>query len=542
MAAAIAAALTAAGCDYWRNLVDEKTVTRAVVRIKVIDAFTRDPIPEAHCTDPDRGIDRSTDANGEFTLADAGTGPYSVTCTFRWGYYERTGAFEVQRGGADEVIALARHGGEEWYPDDELKQVKVRNLKLDTIRYPIRSLKMLAGPEDTSAPSRFLYLWSFEKYPELNRKGTSYKASSDTFELNTLPLAATITGGPDVLTLKVLSHLNGTEKEYEVGTFTKPFVWVRNLLPTLSWNDFSKAPWKVGCHTSQPLRLTFTGTDPDGSCKEVRIFNLDSNSTFGYFDSTFKCKTRSINLPLAKTFDTLSSDTSFEKTYSLNLSVSDDNGERLDTSLHLTVKSNILPKVNAEIEGRPSEVFTGEPVTILYDAVDPDGSIEQVTTVWEALSETIKGYGQYHVNTVQGRQSAVYSDTGRKTIIVLVEDECGDQPNYFLHVKVRKNIPPTAKLEFIREERDKFNDTTYRYFQFSISDKDVLDSLDHYSDIFLDWGDGSPMKDTTQNGVGYNKVVRHHYAGAPGPQGYTIRLDIHDAHGGRFVDSLAIPP
>ena len=54
LAAALAAGLMASGCDYWRNLVDDRTVTRQRLDIKVFDVWTLQPIPEATCVDRQR--------------------------------------------------------------------------------------------------------------------------------------------------------------------------------------------------------------------------------------------------------------------------------------------------------------------------------------------------------------------------------------------------------------------------------------------------------------------------------------------------------
>src|SRR4051812_9679174 len=62
--AAAVAGLLASGCDYWKNLVDDKTVADAELRIKVTDLYTGWNLEDVTCKDAKRGQQWTTDPTG----------------------------------------------------------------------------------------------------------------------------------------------------------------------------------------------------------------------------------------------------------------------------------------------------------------------------------------------------------------------------------------------------------------------------------------------------------------------------------------------
>ncbi|GEM_PF-3676645 len=555
LAAATVAGMLAAGCDYWRNLVDDKVVTQAPLHIKVMDAFTEETMADVRCQDPSRGLDTITDPSGEIFLPYAGTGLYSVTCSNPL-YYDRTSTFALTASGVSAVIGLARHGGkDEWYKGDTTREVRILN-KFDTIRFP-STFQMNSLPLDIH--SRFRYQWTFDKATNLNRDTLYRLAGSQIYTMNSRrddaksgpgdPVA-----GPDVLTLVVYTTMNGKDKPYEVGTYKRPFIWVKNQLPTFTMLlPVPQVPVWVGCPDNQPLRVQFKATDPDGGCVQVAFSTKqDSNTAFGVVDRKFPCNHHDvIQFPLKNTFDSLRHDSSLYLENKLYVSVEDDNFEYYQDSIQITTRTNILPTLTAKIEGNPAVVFTGDEVKVTFEGFAVNQEMLQTITLWgdgdDAVAQTIRKYG-LGTTTVHETVSHYYDEPSTLAdgfkIGVTALDKC-DALVYASagSVKVRKNTEP--KLTVVSTRQDMSSGNLKQYLQLSITDPDVKAGLDRYTRIIIAWGDSSVVEDSTRDGEPYkDREVVHQYGSPPGPRGYPVSISVHDAHRGTSApfDTLISPP
>jgi hypothetical protein len=550
----MAAALLAAGCDYWNNLVDDKALTRAPLRIKVTDALTNWNMYPTKCKDPDRGLDIPTDEAGEIFLPNAGTGPYSITCYTPWGYYEKNVKFDLTSAGANLFIKMARMGGKEnWYKDDTLRQVRIRN-QFDTIRFP-SIFQMSAYPED---PEHKLlhFIWKFSKATHLDRDEFSSIANTNIYDMNSGTNDADI--GPDTLTLTVLSLLNGTSKDeiYEVGTYKRAFTWVRNLLPKFEITLLSKTDSVgVGCPDSQPLSIGFEAFDPDGECKSVTFSTRKATtSSLGKIDTVFDCDYKKIVVfPMKNTFNALSHDYSFGLGNTLYISVMDDNFKTFDTSIQISTKTNILPNVTASIVGLPAVVFLNEEVKVKYQVADSNHPVREVLTRW---GDGENFHGQTRIDYAsQEELTHIVNDTISHyyteqsppegyTVQVTATDPCLDTS----HVKagkliVLKNSDPKAVLSSGHREISG-DGNLIQSFRLSLSDSNVFDGLDRYTRILVDWKDGTPTTDSTKRGEPYSVDISHKYTAPPGPSGkYELFIQVNDAHKGVFtLDTTFAPP
>jgi hypothetical protein len=545
LASVAAAGMLAAGCDYWRNLVDERTVATAHLMVKVRDNFTLETLV-ATCTDSGRGLTLVTAlGSGQAEIPGAGTGMYTMRCHANWGYYDRIIGFPLTPPGDTVVFGLARLGGElEWYDGDPLWDVRIRE-RFDTLRFP-GDFNFSAYPEDP-ALKRFRYEWTFAKARDLDQTTNKVNAINATYgkrvdTVNAVP-------GPDTLTLSVWSMLRKDEEFYPIGTVKRPFVWARNRLPYLKLEqEFDKTRiYDVGCPESQPLRISSTAIDPDGEgeCKSIRFYTVDATSSFGAVDTTFPCTRSEPRFPLRNTFQTLLSDSGLQRESELKISVTDNNGERFDTSLVITTRSNKLPTLLSEIVKGRTFVFTGDSIMVPFELSDGDGVPDSATIDWGAgEGKTHTDYSTRRVNTLIDTGKWSYSTPGVKKIVLYGFDRCGasvkSEPG---SIVIHANRNPEVKLVYQRDEGSAPNHLYV--FKITPSDKDISEGLgDRITAVYAKPpGEGSRLVEPPPSGLDYTWTLRSNQP--PDSLGrYKITITVHDNHDGigTLDTSFQAPP
>lgn len=553
----MAAGLLASGCDYWRNLVDDKSITRQRLDIKVFDVWTLKPLADAECRDKERGAYPRTPDNGLITVPEAETGHYEITCTHSQ-YLEFRSTFKLSSQGVQAEIAMARKGGKDWYPDDHDRQVQIEypvgGFWTD-IRYP-SSFQIPSLPKDSA--NQFRYIWMFSQSPALNRYGDSELRASHIYNLDAD--IDEVKTGRDTLTLIVMSRLNGKGSggEYEVGRVSKVFDWVRNRPPVFDTiSDMSEQRFKVGCPGStenRVFRFFFFAKDPDGGrCMGVRVSTRDTNTSLGTVNTFFNdCNRRTVILPLKSTFYAPSA-VSIESTMSvLYLTAFDDNGDSTVEELKIRTYSNYIPKVTASISGAPTVVYVRDEVKLDYLATDEDGPIMRIITNWgkaDAENEHFVFNNPMEIlGPVEGTDTHIYSTPSPPErpydVTVSVQDRCGViETKVIGQLDVRENTPPKITLYLVKREIRE-GSLSLR-IGFTLEDKEVFQDLDKYSLVVVDWGD--ELKDTLSTGIRktFDTTLTHLYTTPPrNLEGYTVEIMAKDSHfrGTSYLDTLIAPP
>lgn len=548
LAAAAAAGLLAAGCDYWQNLVGDKVVTPTKLDIRVLDIWTKRPLAEAHCKDAARGHEWTPDREGAIFVASPETGPYVISCTSRF-YYNASIEFSLKPEGASMDIHMARLGGaDNWYLDDEARQVSIQNAKADgpftVLRFP-SALHMIAGPED--ALGRFRYIWKFAKATRLNREANSVYADSTHYRNNAAPPYVE-DGLEDTLTLIVKSRFNGNDKEYVVDSVKRTFTWVKNKPPVLQLLPMRDAPYRVGCKEplNDVMRVNFAASDTDGGrCVSVRFRGANRNSSLRAVDTVVGCEDKSINFYPTDTFTSLSFDSIQTMDDRLLVTVTDDDGGQYDTAIDFKTKANLQPKITAKAE-YPGIGFTGEKVRLVYVVEDKDGPVQNVTVNWAGVDgQTEVNYTEIGegLNRVTDTVSWIYDTPGVKTVSVFTRDYCGDDAVPVTNIfTIRDDRKPTVNLEHVRGPS---SDTGMHTFMVRASDKDVNEGLnDAITRIYVQWGDNTFADlDSLYIKKPYDDEIQHRFATPPTSADgrYRIIIDVTDAHHGTSKDTLFFP-
>jgi hypothetical protein len=533
LAAVAAAGLLAAGCDYWQNLVEDKTATRTVLLIRVLDVWTGQPLPESHCMDSARGLEMTPDREGRIYFANAETGQYRITCTSPF-YYENAIHFPLKPDDPAVSISLARRGAGDWYPDDLDRQVGFgKNAARDTfsvLRFPSMT-RFSATPVDSS--SQFRYIWKFAKASRLNRESKSSYAGSSFYE-NFVKPPDVEDGTEDTVTLIVRSRLNGIDKEYEVGTYQRVFTWMKNQPPIIASLSEPNHTYIVGCIESvrDPLRVHYLASDLDGQCLSVRFRGEGANSSLGDVDTTVQgCLDSNIIFYPKSRFTELRTDSSLEIGNRLFVTVTDDNGGQFETGINYKVKSNILPTISGFL-GNSGSGFTGEAINVIYDVGDKDGAVQAVTVTWGegAGSRSDKRYEQRGENQVHDTATWTYETSGSKSISIYTTDYCGADNELFLgKFEIRDPRKPVVRLEHIRGGG---SDTATYSFKVTASDKDISEGLkDTLTHVYVNWGDDTFTEESPNSISTYVRDFSHKFAKPPNSRGgYQIKIDVQDAH------------
>lgn len=540
--AAALAALFAAGCDYWRNLVDEKPVTQVPLAIEVKDAWTGSPLIDVYeplCEDSARGLSFSI-SDGILSLPDAATGRYTLTCRTGPGqgaYFERSKTFDLGRAGGTFVVDMARRGGADWYPEARDWHVW---FPLDTVIYfPVKD-SILAIPFGSG--NKFQYLWSFAAHPGLPSRGShSDYRDEPVFALNVL--ASDVKAGPDTLTLTVKSYLGGHEKDpYTVGSYSVPFRWVRNQPPQLE-ASLNSLTFRVGCKDSDQPRINFRARDPDaGDCDSVVFKSSDANVVFDVSDTREPKEVQRVMKTCSDTTNPLKvrlknpfTEPSTARVYNrIEFTAWDGNGEKSDTNLVFSSDNNDAPKVEIRRLGTRSTFFPYPEIQFWIHVNDDFGSPLDITVDWGDGSTPSKPDYPKGVLDFEFEVRHVFQDTGVKTVTIQVTDGCGLVRKATVNERIHiiANSPPSIILAGQRTEPVDAGNIRYRFF-LSVADANFDNDGDSLTAAYVTWGDGKRDTVRAEELREADIYLDHLYPlPASGSMKYEIVVDVRDAHRG----------
>jgi hypothetical protein len=540
LGAAAAVCLLASACDYWHNLVGEKTITKTRLALVVRDAWTRDPISGAECGDESRSLRSASDGQGRIEVPDAGTGAYAVTCSAQY-YYPASKPFAVGVAGAEVTVYLARRGGSEWYPDDTARQIRFP-ASAPLIRFP-GHVRIATLPADSIGI--FRYEWSFRENPRFNQPITAAKPGVPNLDLVIDPRQAPVPEA-DEATVVVYADLLGPDSLYVVGTYTMNFAWVRNKLPTFTLiNTPPKFP-HVGCQLDQPLSVHFSAMDSDGTCEKVVFFTRDSNSSLGPVHVEKQCSDKkSVPFPLTNAVDAKGRDQPDTVDNKLYVEVWDDNQEsRLDSITFQTI-DNVLPAANGgRVNPRPA-YFRNSEVRAWIEGLDADGPVYEFQIDWgdgtPRISPPLK---DDNTHSLRDTVSHVYRDTGTYTITNYVFDNCPDTAFYVFperdRIRVRDNTKPKIYLDTLGYSA---GDSLLFKISLTIVDRDIDDDIDSLKEVIVDWGEGPSDTLSTRRGISLTNETRsHRYLTKPRDGSfYKMRVQATDSQNGLDLANRLIP-
>ncbi|MDB5049810.1 MAG: hypothetical protein JWO30_2881 [Fibrobacteres bacterium] len=541
MAAATAVGLLAAGCDYWKNLVNEASVTKVPLTLVVRDAWTRNTLPTATCVDSARSLTVTMNDEGLHRFPDAGTGPYNFTCTAD-DYFPATKHLEVGGDGDSVVVEMARLGEESWYPGDTTRQVMFPE-PFETLRYPPR-FQLASLPKNNG--SVFRYAWTFAQNRNLDRPITMARAG-----LLNLDLAAEARDvahpGPDTVTVTVYSALRGPDSLYVVRTSIMPFQWVRNKLPAFALENSPPERPRVGCLNSRPLSFPYTAMDSDGTCQRVVFYTLDTNSSLGNVRFERTCTDhRPINLPLHNPFTSLSDSVAYLLDDKLFVEVWDDNGEVRRDSIEFKSRSNIQITAGGGLIDPQPAYFRNTVVRSWIDGSDVDGPIYGFKVDWGDGSLPARpGILNDAVHYWRDTTFHIYRDTGNFRITNYAIGDCDPESSLFVFpdrdiIHVRDDTKPKITLDTLGYNT--LGDPRSYQIYLRVTDIDADDGIDSL-EIVLDWGDGNLDTMATNKGRSYeNHALTHRYAADPGVgEFYKLHVKATDSQTGSDVAIRLIP-
>ncbi len=550
-AAAACALLGAVGCDYWSNLVSQKTVTKADLSVFARDVWTNDAVGGTTCIDSLRDVKLSSNGLGTLWLAQASPGKYAIRCTSEW-YYPAGVDVELTSAGKNAGIRLVRKGGSDWYLE---KGRKVAIGKIaDSIRFP-SELDWLADPADYK--EGFRYEWSFRHAKRLSQGHVEPHGPIDkdfywpAFSAKAGPEAG-LEEGKDTVTLIVYSELNGRQDEYEVGRASVPFLWLRNKKPTLEL-DTLKNRTKVGCDQdgTVPERIipNIIWSDSDGACKSLRLWSKDTSSSLRKLDTIIGCTDRRPRIPLFKPLrrGVDSGDGREYFTNTLWAEITDDNGEKAVASVDFITFTNAPPKATVRITEPKAGYYVNDIIPFELTAHDTDGYIKELHIDWQS-----------HDSSYVGNVTVNPDDNPRKSTSVLTTNNSFRFPNEITVSSIatddcgRTGVPPPFTFQIEKDslpeirysvpDARKVGDSLRVTFDLNIDDADVVLGKDRFTKIKVDWDDNQILSENTATGILYSAPgLVHMYPYPEAGTQYTIQIHVEDAHQGKKDASFKVP-
>jgi len=556
-AAAAAVLLAAGGCDYWDNLVDNKTLTRADLELKVVDAWTDEALAGASCRDSLQSVSITTDEKGVFRIVAGATGQYAFTCSHEW-YFDSVVNVHLTKEGAHVVAKLARRGLADWYPQAEVfRQVGIPRPDGSVIRFPL-DLDWQATPTDTTG--RFRYEWTFLHTDRLNhgRWVDHIQLDPESYSPRFRPRASTETGvqaGPDTVILKVYSLMAMSQTGgYLVGTDSMPFEWVRNIKPVIHFKapfDSNPPTFKVGCGNEAVFaRVNIQGSDSDGQCAKIEFWTPNGNApSVGKIDTILSCEEPSHSIRLRLTRPP-GSDGSEEYENTLFAEITDNNGEKGRDSVTFKTYTNSLPRGGGFIVNPRDAYFVGDPITFEVHGKDTDGGIQQLEIQWTNPSpsddSTISVPWEspnFPFNDSEAHSfTNIFSKPGKYLSVGKAIDNCGDSVAFngppFI---VLNNTLPSISVANITSTPSPGGDTLYVQFNLTVTDNDKTygDSL---TSVSVNWGvDGTDSVPHPASSYPYAAVPKHVYTGPQINSSLSIQVHAEDAHSGEAKLTVKVP-
>lgn len=416
---AAAAGALGTGCEFWSNLTGGKTADRADLEITVRDAFTGAPMPGVSCTLAVDSRAAESDAEGRIRWEAVPTGPGKVRCGEVL-YHPAEADVGVRRAGGAATVEMARLGGASWYDEDSLRVGLTVSEVAGGLRYPGGVLRLRATP--ARSDGKLVYQWSSTApRPEPPRTRT------ETPEV--LVRNGDMPGDliEDHLVVKVVARLGDTV--YEVGTDTLILPLARNrkpgiVLATPAWADTQKV--RVCGERPRAPGLAFTASDPDGSCRKVRLRSLRANSSLGSYFVEVDCDKlpRGFRPPL--NMSSLAGEVSPDILNVLGIEVEDDNGDTALVQLAFITNPNLLPKLELVPLGAGTGLRAGEPLELRLSVRDEDNPVAPAVVDWR--DGTTSRYQPLDDRANQGDTTFthVYAKEGDYVITARAWDACGD--------------------------------------------------------------------------------------------------------------------
>lgn len=526
-------ALLAAGCDYWRNLVDDKAVTHTTVSITVKDAWTGEGLPYADCVDTARHLYQSADSAGTILIPEAATGPYRMTCS-----RESYSTVEIQfDAGAKDIslgIQLARRGGRDWYPMDSSRQVRAE--LIGNTRVPANFM-LRAWPARTDGTLR--YSWAFARHPQLNRD----QASSLAFKPELAPKLESIASDSleDTVTLKVRAHLYAIP-EYDVDSVKIPILWMRNKKPRLEISTNNRTDAIVGCPDDGSFTVSVSASDPDGQCLSVRVENTDSNSTLGPRTIVQSCNQKQIAIPLT---DSMSA-RQIPWRDPLNrflVTATDDNNQTHDTEFTIRTTPHQRPTIGIYQNDSMAFSIANYPVRFRITAVDSNASLERLKVDWGDGSKPLDYGFPAGTGPLNADFTHPYSVPGNYFVHASIINACGTVSTSALpglnYVHVQANDTP--KVAVTDRKYILIGSKPHYSIRLNADDKDLGFAKDTLT-LSVNWGDGTEDS-TYRSAVALtNKALDHVYETPPADSVYIVGISVIDVYGGRYNTVLRVAP
>lgn len=558
-AAAAVLLLGAGGCDFWNNLVEEKTAARADLEVKVVDAWTGDPLPGAACQDT-LGADAAdaADEQGVFRIQNAATGRYVIRCGHEW-YYDGFANVHLTKDGAHAMVKLARRGLSDWYPDSS-SRVAILQAK-GQLRYPV-DLDWRATPWDTTG--KFRYEWTFLRSPRLNlgqlrgSEPLDPKAYSPRFRRRASEDVG-VQAGPDTAILKVYSLLDGSRSGYLVDSVVVPIDWVQNRKPFIRFlapYDSIPPTFHVGCANEVPpvAHVRMKGGDSDGACASIRFRSLSAPSM--PIDTQLACVASPnyvyrVDLPFQRPSVPGDQNEIGQYVYdnAFVAEITDDNGEKGWDTLVIQTKTNAAPKVIAMnvLNSRDAYFFPGDPITVVVRGKDADGGVQGLKFRWSADSD-----GAVTLDRCENPESPPQTDS-----LVCRFTESFTQPGFYRSqgtaidncddsesvvgppLTIHKDNLPTFQIAGLEAQPTPGGDSLRVQFSLLVRDEDQDRGLgDSLTSVIISWASEGTQPDPTP---GSSTLFKRTLAAPPAGSKLAIKIAATDAHSGQAETVLHVP-
>jgi hypothetical protein len=553
--------LGSGGCDYWNNLVEEKTVTRADLEVTVVDAWTGETFKDADCRDSLSGAGLAADGQGHYRIQGGSTGLYEIFCNHRW-YSQGAAKIHLAKGGAHDTVKLARRADSGyWYPDPK-RRVAIPEHERGYVRFPT-DLDWQVTPWDTTG--KFRYEWTFRSATTLSHGHLAGREELDqeSYSPRFRARAATETGvqeGKDTAILTVYSLLNGGQAGDSVGSDTLYFEWIRNRKPFIHFTaPTDSTPYKVGCG-SEPVtvHVLLEAGDLDGRCTSRNYWAVNAPSVL-LKDSILTCEVLPFTLPLSRPTQpgVLQPDGSQTYGNTLYADIVDDNGEKGIDSVTIITHTNAPPTDTLRIKHDSAAFyqvngtyFVGEPVTFEIKGRDTDGGITRMDIEWIRASNgavtaeppwrSVDPHGEGLPDYMVTR---VFDTPDDYRVVSRALDDCGEwTDSVSVPFTVQKNILPTIQFTHPDTSIKDGGDSLEVKFKLSITDPDAYTvGKDGIKLLQINWDTSDSLVDTTRRQFIRENPYTHKYP-MPRP-GTILSIGIHveDQHTGKADTTIRIP-
>ncbi len=556
-AAAAAVLLAAGGCDYWDNLVDNKTLTRADLEVKVVDAWTGEALAGAACRDSLQAVTATTDEQGVFRLLAGATGQYAITCSHEW-YYDGAVNIHLTRAGAHAVAKLARRGeAENWYPE-LYRQVHIPRPD-EGVRFPT-DLDWQVMPFDTTR--HFRYEWTFRVAKALNHGhlNRDEQLDSESFSPRFRTRATEEKGvqeGMDTAILTVYSLLNGGQTGYPVGSDTMPFAWIRNIKPNVKLDSGMRLRYiQAGCDKPGIRHfesIHFAAGDPDGGCDSIRFWTINA-PTVQTLDTLLPCSGNQIAkiqmIPPRPGADGIPNpDGSYDYYDLFSIEITDKNGEKAQDTLTLRTHNNIPPSGWGRLlDPNPTSTYLeGDSLAFEVQGHDTDGGVERMDLIWTRDKVTTIPADPWftpnesHNSTYQWTESFTAGSYSSEAWII---DNCEDSipatilPNF----TVVKNTPPLFVISRLISPTSPGGDSLMVSFELTVTDADKGRG-DILTQVRVFWTNNTYEQETSPT-TPFTKVGGYHHAYPLPSAGSSIpvRIQAEDNHSGVSDTTINVQP